>query len=91
MSVLLWITTEMEYKIKCYNRSLLLPRVVIKLTIKGLRVETHSNAGQHLISYQPQISDTIPQDQWLRVHPEQNHVDNHADAFSAGIGSSIYF
>ena len=37
MSILLWITTEMEYKMKCYNRSLLLPRVVIKLTIKGLR------------------------------------------------------
>ena len=36
MSILLWITTEMEYKIKCYNRSVLLPRVVIKLTIKGL-------------------------------------------------------
>ena len=36
MSILLWITTEMEYKIKCCNRSLLLPRVVIKLTIEGL-------------------------------------------------------
>ena len=37
MSILLWITTGMEYKIKCYNRFLLLLRVVINLTIKGLR------------------------------------------------------
>ena len=36
MSILLWITTKMEYKIKYYNRSLLLPRVVINSTIKGL-------------------------------------------------------
>ena len=36
MSILLWITTKMEYKIKYYNHSLLLPRVVINSTIKGL-------------------------------------------------------
>ena len=42
MSILLWTTTEMEYKIKCYNRSLLLLRVVIKLTIKGL-MPTHDS------------------------------------------------
>ena len=36
MSILLWITTKMEYKIKYYNPSLLLPRVVINSTIKGL-------------------------------------------------------
>ena len=41
MSILLWITTEMEYKIKCYNRSVLLPRVVIKLTNKGLTALYH--------------------------------------------------
>ena len=37
MSILLWMTTEMEYKIKCYNRSILLLRLVINLTIKGFK------------------------------------------------------